>query len=101
MKGSSVAASDRYARQRQCFDVAAKKRKNVAPISKATIDRYAHTRHPDLFPKEYLFYSLGNLAGKRVLELGCGVGLASVQMAIAGAEVTGLDISRESVAAAR
>lgn len=39
--------------------------------------------------------SLGNLKGKRVLELGCGAGEASVYLAKQGAQVTATDLSSE------
>lgn len=39
----------------------------------------------------------GNLDGAAALDLGCGRGEVSVQMALAGATVTGIDVSRESV----
>ncbi len=41
------------------------------------------------------------LAGKRVLDVGCGGGLLSEAMARQGAQVTGLDMSAESLAIAR
>ena len=41
------------------------------------------------------------LAGLRVLDVGCGAGLASEALARAGAEVTGLDAAGEALAAAR
>jgi 2-polyprenyl-6-hydroxyphenyl methylase/3-demethylubiquinone-9 3-methyltransferase len=41
------------------------------------------------------------LAGLRVLDVGCGAGLASEALARAGATVTGLDASAEALAAAR
>jgi 2-polyprenyl-6-hydroxyphenyl methylase/3-demethylubiquinone-9 3-methyltransferase len=41
------------------------------------------------------------LAGKRVLDVGCGAGLLSEPLARLGAEVTGLDAAEENVAAAR
>ena len=43
----------------------------------------------------------GNLDGAAALDLGCGRGEVSVQMALAGATVTGIDVSRESLARAR
>ncbi len=47
------------------------------------------------------FRLLGNLAGKRVLELGCGGGQNVVAMAKQGAHAIGLDFSPEQLAAAR
>jgi SAM-dependent methyltransferase len=44
---------------------------------------------------------LGDLAGRRVLDLGCGSGENAVAMAEAGAEVTGLDISPKQIDRAR
>lgn len=41
------------------------------------------------------------LAGVRVLDVGCGAGLASEALARRGAAVTGLDASEEAIAAAR
>ena len=41
------------------------------------------------------------LAGLRVLDVGCGAGLASEALARAGADVTGLDAAAEAIGAAR
>lgn len=43
----------------------------------------------------------GPAAGKRILDLFCGMGNFSVPLAIAGAEVTGVERNRESIARAR
>ena len=40
------------------------------------------------------------LAGKKVLDVGCGGGILSEAMAASGAEVTGIDMSREPLGAA-
>jgi len=42
---------------------------------------------------EHLFRSLGDLRGKRLLEIGCGDGKATVRFAMAGASVVAIDIS--------
>lgn len=44
---------------------------------------------------------LGDLQGKRVLDMGCGLGHTSVLLAKSGAHVTAFDISRMSIIAAR
>lgn len=41
------------------------------------------------------------LAGKRVLDVGCGGGILAEGMAAAGAEVTGIDLAEEALEAAR
>ena len=45
--------------------------------------------------------SLKPLAGRRALDVGCGAGLLAEPLARLGAEVTGVDAARETVAAAR
>ena len=57
---------------------------------------FAHTARP--FGKIIPF---DHIAGKRVLEVGCGMGLHTELMARAGAQVTAVDISPRSVAATR
>jgi 2-polyprenyl-3-methyl-5-hydroxy-6-metoxy-1,4-benzoquinol methylase len=44
---------------------------------------------------------LGDLRGKRVLDVGCGLGAGSWLMASAGAHVTGVDVSEEAIEWAR
>jgi 2-polyprenyl-3-methyl-5-hydroxy-6-metoxy-1,4-benzoquinol methylase len=62
----------------------------------AAARHFAHTDRPfgAIIPFEAI-------AGKRVLEIGCGMGLHTELMARAGADVTALDISPTSVAATR
>jgi 2-polyprenyl-6-hydroxyphenyl methylase/3-demethylubiquinone-9 3-methyltransferase len=49
----------------------------------------------------YVAERTGGLAGRRVLDVGCGAGLLSEAMAQAGADVTGIDASPETLGAAR
>ncbi len=55
---------------------------------------------PDI-PTEAELRLLGHVADKRVLELGCGSGAASVAMALQGARAIGLDFSAQHLSAAR
>jgi phosphatidylinositol alpha-1,6-mannosyltransferase len=57
---------------------------------------FAHTDRP--FGRIIPF---DQIAGKRVLEIGCGVGFHTELMARAGAQVTAIDISPKAVAATR
>jgi len=49
---------------------------------------------------DWIEHSAG-LAGKRILDVGCGGGLLSEGMAVRGAEVTGIDLSEKPLAVAR
>jgi SAM-dependent methyltransferase len=62
--------------------------------------RYAHPARP-WFNKEYRFALLGDLTGRRALDVGCGTGENAILLAAGGARVTGVDVSPRSIAAAR
>jgi 2-polyprenyl-6-hydroxyphenyl methylase/3-demethylubiquinone-9 3-methyltransferase len=49
----------------------------------------------------WILERLGNPRGLRLLDVGCGAGLASEALAQAGAEVLGIDAAPEAIAAAR
>jgi SAM-dependent methyltransferase len=57
-------------------------------------------RPPDAL-EAALFTGLPSLTGKRVLDLGCGIGDLSLQLLQRGADVTGLDLSAGMVEVAR
>lgn len=61
----------------------------------------AVTYGPDIGTEDDFRLLGGNLAGKRVLELGCGAGQNLVAMAKQGAHAIGLDFSAEQLAGAR
>lgn len=44
---------------------------------------------------------LGSLSGKKVVDVGCGGGILAESMAIAGAEVTGIDLAEKSLKVAK
>ncbi|MFO0800942.1 MAG: class I SAM-dependent methyltransferase [Gemmataceae bacterium] len=89
-----------YAQERAFFDRVASATR-VTPMRRDVLERYAAPRHPHLFAKELMFRLAGDLRGKRVLEVGCGEGVASVQLAYCGAAVDAVDISPVSIDVAR
>jgi 2-polyprenyl-6-hydroxyphenyl methylase / 3-demethylubiquinone-9 3-methyltransferase len=50
---------------------------------------------------EYIDERCGGLAGKRVLDVGCGGGILAEAMAARGATVTGIDLSEKALGVAR
>lgn len=50
---------------------------------------------------EWIQESVGSLAGRKVLDVGCGGGILSEAMARSGAEVTGIDLADKSLKIAR
>ena len=71
-------------------------RQRVIDPAEADVVRYG----PDI-GTEADYRLLGHVADKRVLELGCGSGLATVALARHGARAIGLDFSPEHLTAAR
>jgi len=63
----------------------------VAPVQPAPLDEYAAAR----------LRLLGPLAGKRVLDLGCGLGYGAALLALHGARVSAVDISARCVQTTR
>ncbi len=71
-------------------------RQRVTDPAEAEVVRYG----PDI-GTEADYRLLGNVADKRVLELGCGSGLATVALARQGARAIGVDFSPDHLTAAR
>jgi SAM-dependent methyltransferase len=63
--------------------------------------RYENAMGHALSSLEVAYESLGDIAGKRVLDPGCGLGEHSLLFAKWGAQVTGVDTSGASIATAR
>lgn len=79
----------------------AAKIESVTPTPDYIFERYRKSCLPWIFPKEMLFRSLGQFSGKEILDMGCGEGELSTQLAKLGARVTGIDISPELIEVAR
>ena len=64
-------------------------------VSPQTLARYSHPPRDTAYPLEYAYHELGNVAGKRIVDFGCGSGANSVLLANRGAHVWGIDISED------
>ncbi len=82
------------------FDAQANTRNIAEGLNPAVLERY---RRPTRFwfNKEYRFRLLGDVQGKRVLDVGCGLGDNAILLASFGARVTGVDVSQASIETAR
>jgi SAM-dependent methyltransferase len=63
-------------------------------------DLHRYSKPGTLQPIDRMFALAGDVAGKRVLDVGCGNGENAVMLAKLGADVVGIDISPESIRAA-
>lgn len=63
--------------------------------------RYMDPPANTCYPLEYSFHLLGDVRGKRVVDLGCGTGENTVLLALKGADVYALDISQDLVGLAK
>jgi 2-polyprenyl-3-methyl-5-hydroxy-6-metoxy-1,4-benzoquinol methylase len=66
-----------------------------ATLDSVSVDRYVGS--PTALENQFILKRLGNLAGRRVLDIGCGLGESSVMFSLLGAEVTASDLSPEMV----
>jgi SAM-dependent methyltransferase len=86
-----------HARERAYFDAVAANSK-IRPFDRYTIGRYAHGG--SLYPLEWMYSVVGELAVTTVLDVGCGDGENVAMLAKLGADVTGVDLSPGAIAAA-
>lgn len=71
---------------------------STVTIKPVDLDRYMNPPANTPYPLEYVFYLLGDIRGKTVLDLGCGSGEVVVPLAKCGADVVGIDVSPELIA---
>lgn len=64
-------------------------------VTPHTLRRYAHPPSNTAYPLEYAYNQLGDVAGRRVVDFGCGSGANSVLLAGRGAHIWGIDISQD------
>jgi SAM-dependent methyltransferase len=93
---ASTSRTERWARETDYFDAVAY---DQTPLDPLTIERYRHCRRPWL-SAEHPFWAMGDVAGKNILDIGCGDGTRSILLGLRGARVTGVDLSPRAVEAA-
>ena len=64
-------------------------------VSTRTFTRYERPGADSPYPLEYSYHLLGDVAGLRILDFGCGSGSNTVLLANRGAHVWGFDISED------
>ena len=69
----------------------------VAPFSAAVLRRYLGGELRARRGKDFRFLLAGDLRGRKVLDVGCGDGANAALLALAGAEVVGVDVSPLSI----
>jgi SAM-dependent methyltransferase len=87
----------RWQTEREFFD---NEEYDPSAIPQSVIARYTECRNPWLAP-EFNHYVLGDVRGKRILDVGCGDGGSSILLALRGAHVVGVDISPKAIDAAK
>lgn len=68
---------------------------DVLRVTPETVARYARPPADTAYPLEFAYYALGDVAGKRVVDFGCGSGANTALLANRGARLWAIDISEE------
>jgi SAM-dependent methyltransferase len=92
-----VESKDRWERESEYFDA---QEYRAQPVARAVIERYQSCNRPYL-AAEYPYWRLGDVRGKRILDVGCGDGTNALILALKGANVVGIDLSRRAIECAR
>jgi 2-polyprenyl-3-methyl-5-hydroxy-6-metoxy-1,4-benzoquinol methylase len=88
---------ERWSSEARFFDEVARKiAAGLQPMDPRMVARYREPEH-SWSMKEFCFQRLGDLRGRRVLDVGCGEGSNAMLMAKLGAHITGVDISPGSI----
>jgi len=66
-------------------------------LEAADLERYLNPSPDTIYPLEYAFYLLGDIAKRRVVDLGCGSGENLIPLAVRGANVVGIDLSPDLI----
>jgi len=92
----------RWQEEAAFFDnVASRTAADVLAIDPLALRRYSASQLRRRFNKEFRFWLMGPLQGKRILDVGCGEGSNAVMLAMMGATVTGIDISPKAIEVAQ
>ena len=70
-------------------------------VTRNTFARYEAPPAETVFPLEFAYHLLGDVAGLRIVDFGCGSGANTVLLANRGAHVWGVDISEDLIRLAR
>ena len=70
-------------------------------VTQGIFDRYSAPPADTVYPLEYAYHLLGDVAGKRIVDFGCGSGANTALLTNRGAHVVGVDISADLIGLAR
>ena len=68
-----------------------------AVVPRRIVERYRRPPHPELFHMERWHQLVGDVRGKKVLYIGCGVESSVILLALRGAQVWALDLALEAL----